>query len=709
MRKTKFAGLLVRRVLAALLVLGALWQQGCSGGAAFEASSTGRNRKLITSGTDGTPVIASLQDELADGHIPYRGPFRLPDGRVAIGRGLPPPTLPEGKTASSLPPIWGVDGRAAGPTGEVKLIVAKVTFNDFSGNEIDRTDLEDWLFNMNEGPAPDSLAEYYFRESYGLLQVDGVVLPETGSYSLDGSVIEFVFPLNPTSYAAMWSSLVSQIDGDVDGVEFDGNNDGAIDAIVVVTPYGDPMGMGRPVAFVGNHAQTGYYSGEMDGKSVETNCFLCNCFEDVEERLAIPRHEFGHILGVPDLYDGGGMGPPTNGPDGDEGRGAGGWALMSQSGHLSHNLPVSAPVKLLLGWDVAVDLPTEEGVDDHVYIRYANEEQGQMRRVLLGGGMKDVAGTDVAWSEFILFEARSLMPPDTVEDGLLIWHVNEEVYLTKVLSGAQPELPNSDEEYKYVDLVETPHDADNLVDRPFQDGNPASLARASDIWPYGGFNSLSATVPSAGDYLYKQPSLLPAQPYPPYFDESGPRIEVTGIARMDPGASFNYRTPAPLPPEIVSLTPVLTSSGSGSSRRCYLGAAVSGNQGGLTITVTVQYVDANGVAQELVRDASDGTMDQFDVTALMPNQRLILSAVAGKGAETSEPLTAEADVVTLVGDVDCDDILADGDVDALAALVGLTAADAGFRPWYDPNQDGVVDERDVACIGYYYGRVRLGS
>lgn len=680
----------------------------CSGGALQDTSSVDQHHKLITV-QDAGQQTDYLRELLAEGHIPYRGPFRLPDGRALIGRGLPHPLQQLNRSASSLPPIWGVDGRAAGPTGPVKLVVAKVTFSDFSGNEINRTDLEDWFFNTEEGPVLDSVAEYYHRESYGELQVSGIVLPETGSYELDGSVVEFMFPMYPPSYAAMWSSLVSQIDDDVDGAEFDGNNDGAVDAIVVVPPYGDPMQMGQPIAFVSNHAQMGYYSGDIDDKAVETNSFMCNCFDDTVNRHAVPRHEFGHILGLPDLYDGGGMGPPTNGPDEDEGRGAGGWALMSQSGHLSHNLPMCAPMKLLLGWDGPVDLSTEPGINEYVHLLYANEEPGQMRRIVLGGGNMSIGGANVPWSEFIVLEARSLMPPGTVEDGLLVWHVNEKVYLEKVLSGSQPELPNSDEEYKYIDLVETPHDADDLVDRPYVQGNPDSLARASDVWPYSQFNSLSATVPTTGDYPYKQPSLLPAMPTAPYFDASGPETEVTDIARMDPGISFTFTTPEPLPPELTSFTPLVTSTGSGVDRRCYLSANVAGNQAGLTMTVTVSYMDAEGEQQKLVRDASDGTMDTIDVTGLMPNQRVTLGAVAEIGELISEPLMAEADVVTLIGDVDCDDVLADGDAAALLALFGWTSSNEDFRPWHDPNGDGVVDERDLAYIGYFFGRIRPAS
>ena len=102
-----------------------------------------------------------------------------------------------------------------------------------------------------------------------------------------------------------------------------------------------------PLAFVDNHATTGMVSYAMEQKDVETYSVQMDVFGNPLHRYAVPWHEFGHVLGLPDLYDPGKrspMDPGTPGPDGDEGMGAGGWALMAQSGHMDFNLPFSAPL-----------------------------------------------------------------------------------------------------------------------------------------------------------------------------------------------------------------------------------------------------------------------------------------------------------------------------------------------------------------------------
>jgi|GEM_PF-2562654 len=699
--------------VTALFAVFSLLTLSCSRAAlTYGASTTVRYSKR--SSEEGSDVTQKLRDRMVGWEIPYRGPFRLPDGRIAMPRGLPPIGLDvsPGKVTSDLPCIWGLDGRAAGPAGDVNIIVAKVAFNDFKDDEISRADLEDWFFNVAEGPAPDSLTEYYERESFGALNVSGIVLPETGSYELDGNFMDFLFPMFPAEYAAMWASLVLQIDADVDGADYDGNSDGAIDAIIVIPPDGDPpppMPPDSPLAFVDNHAVSGMYSGKIDAKDVETYSVQSNVFGDELHRYAVPWHEFGHVLGLPDLYDGGGMGPPQPGPDGDDGMGPGGWAVMSQSGHIACNLPFSAPMKLLLGWDTPVELSTVPGTDELVHLLYANEETDQIYRVTLGGGTYYLNSTPVEYEEYLLFEARSLTPEGVPEDGMLVWHINENVYLQKVLSGAQPELPNSDEEYKFTDVVETPHIADTIVDRPFS-GDPSSLVRPSDLWPYDGFDEFCSIVPTSVDYKYKHPSLLPAMPVAPYHDISASLdILITEITRIDPGITFHYEVadePPPPPPEVVSFTPLITYSGTGAYRRAWLHMDVTGNETATSLTVTLDFLNGEGLPQFEQWESSSGGLLPVDITPLLPNQRVTLSATASDGVVQSDPVVEQLDAVTLLGDVNADDIVDDSDALALQGALGLTGMDADYRAWYDTDGNSLVDERDLAYIGYWYGETR---
>ena len=695
-------------LVAAGLTLG--FAAACCAQRSLQEASPAKHSADKLGASTGWKLPERIRKQMVGQEIPYRGPFRLPDGRIAMPRCRHSPSSQgavSGKAPSGLPFIWGLDGRAAGPAGPARVIVAKVAFTDFNSPEVPRGDLEEWFFNTEPGGYPDSLAEYYDRESFGQLVVSGSVLPETGSYQLDGMFIEFLFPMNPTKYAQMWASLVSQIDEDVDGSDYDGNGDGAIDAIIVIPPDGDYAGVGGPLAFVDNHAVSGMYSGQIDGRDVETYGIQSNVFGHPLHRYAVPWHEFGHILGLPDLYDGGGMGPGTPGPDGDEGMGPGGWAVMAHSGDISYDLPMDAPMKLLLGWETPVELSTDPGTEHDVFMLYANETLGEIRKVLLRTGTLYLGSEPVDYEEYLLFEGRALMPPG-MPVGMLAWHVNEEVYLRKVLGGAQPELPNTDEEHKYTDVIETPYNADSLVDRPYT-GNPASLVRASDVWPYQDYNSIYPVVPTGVEYIYKHPSTLLAKPTAPYFDANGPQVYLSEIAVILDGIHFHYSVGIPPPPEIVSFEPHLVACGTGLSRSLRLTAAVAGNSATDSIRVAMDYFDAAGEPQRREYAAAGGSVGPIDLVPLMPNQRITLSAVASNAFAESEPVTAELDALTLVGDANCDDVLDDADVPVLRANFGLSEQDVDFRLWYDPNEDGVVDERDTAYIGYRFGCFRPGS
>lgn len=671
---------------------------------AAEYSQDADSQKNVASMTD------VLKSRMVGWEIPYHGPFILPDGRIAMPRAVGAQgTDDASRKPSSIPYIWGLDGRTAGPTGPVNIIVAKVKFTDFSMPEIPRENLEEWFFNTDPAVYPDSLAEYYDRESFGLLDVAGVVLPAFGSYNVPGSFMDFVMPPwmgDPGTYISLWENLLAQIDEDVDGAEFDGNNDGAIDAIIVVPPDGDP-GIGGPFAFVNNHAVDGLVECSMDGKDVETYSIQINCFNDSNMRYSVPWHEFGHILGLPDLYDDDGYMNSSPGPDGDEGMGPGGWSVMCFSGHIDCNLPMSAPMKMLLGWDTPVDLSTEAGTDEIVTLEWANEAGGRLRRIFLGNGIGFVGGNEVPYEEYFVFEARNLTPQGMPDEGMLLWHVNENIYLSKVF-GAVFKMPNADEEYKFVDLVETPHQADEIVDKPVKEDFSATV-RESDIWPYENYDSINSDIPVDVLYEYKYPVLRRSIKPAPYFAAEGPLLSVDEIARLSDGISFHYfadEQPPP-PPQIESFQPMIRYSGFGSSRTATLSASVSGNSSIDSIKVRLSYFDAGHIERLMVLDAVDGNIGEIDITPIMPNQRIVLIAVGSDGALESDPVSASLDAVTLLADINGDDVVNENDAEALHNHFAVDSGDPGFREWLDPDGNGIVDERDSALIGYLFGMTRI--
>lgn len=64
---------------------------------------------------------------------------------------------------------------------------------------------------------------------------------------------------------------------------------------------------------------------------------------------------------------------------------------------------------------------------------------------------------------------------------------------------------------------------------------------------------------------------------------------------------------------------------------------------------------------------------------------------------------APVKVYSLVGDINGDGTVDDGDRDALGPLVGLESGNALFLPWYDTDADGLVTEADLSAVGYFFG------
>ncbi|MDQ3024484.1 MAG: hypothetical protein M3R04_08900, partial [bacterium] len=58
---------------------------------------------------------------------------------------------------------------------------------------------------------------------------------------------------------------------------------------------------------------------------------------------------------------------------------------------------------------------------------------------------------------------------------------------------------------------------------------------------------------------------------------------------------------------------------------------------------------------------------------------------------------------SLPGDIDSSGLVDSDDLAELLLHVGLSAGDAGFKPWFDTDGDGMVTEADAALVGYAFG------
>ena len=196
----------------------------------------------------------------------------------------------------------------------------------------------------------------------------------------------------------------------VDWSIYDNDNNGYVDALNIVH-----AGAG---AEEGNSSYIWSHSWQLGNYATECNGVIINNYVIQPERttmgtggmvhIGVFAHEFGHALGVPDLYDTDYSSP-----------GVGNWCLMSggswggNGGSPWYPVHMSAWIKYQLGWITPITI-------DEPIIEYDIENVQENPIVLRMDGINNT-------SEYYLFENRQkiLYDQNLPYHGLLIWHVDE--------------------------------------------------------------------------------------------------------------------------------------------------------------------------------------------------------------------------------------------------------------------------------------------
>ncbi len=324
----------------------------------------------------------------------------------------------------------------AGPTERVIVILIEFTDTTHSGSNTVSS------YNSLIFSGADSMYEYYREASYGQTSVVGDVAPswyqsaypmsEYGADSAGG-----VDDLNGPIYRLV-TEAVLLADSDIDFSDYDEDNDGTVDHVIIVhagngqetLPIGNPIWSHHWAVVDADTSSPGNQDLIVDGVQVYGYTMLAE-----DSPMGVFAHEFGHDLGLPDLYD-------TD----DSSEGVGDWDIMAGGSWLGFpqgsrpSLP-SAFSKIELGWvtPIVVDVPM---VDQQIPSVWDNP-------IVYKLPIGDADG------EYFLVENRQQLGFDTniPGSGLLIWHIDESV----------PD--NSRDSHRMVDLEEADErDGDHPLD-----------------------------------------------------------------------------------------------------------------------------------------------------------------------------------------------------------------------------------------------------
>ena len=293
-----------------------------------------------------------------------------------------------------------------------------------------------------------SLAHFYNAMSYGALSLrthDSAVVGmwfESQETSLAGHGLNTAAdcddPENPDSDIGGWSNavkdfaldVVAAADEKVDFNNYDGDGDGRVDMIAVFTPraFGDLCGpQGTVLEHLGHETKDDFKKDTTRKITVET-IITSDHRGSFPFLVGVLAHEYGHAMGLPELYDRTNQSDDTDYPN--HSAGIGYWGLMGRgnNGYMDTEgvwdgpAPLSAWSRIEVGWIA----PQTVDEDDSLEIHDINSELGKVYKVQAFGG-----------PEYFLLSNRqntydgtassvgSYYDDHAPESGLLIWHIDE--------------------------------------------------------------------------------------------------------------------------------------------------------------------------------------------------------------------------------------------------------------------------------------------
>ncbi|MEY4375017.1 MAG: hypothetical protein RL760_1184, partial [Candidatus Eisenbacteria bacterium] len=366
----------------------------------------------------GTPALATLP--------PRSGPL-APELSAAFARGLfEVPESAPGLAVSAAPREWRVP-------------VIRVAFSD-SALVHPRIALEQRLFDTTGVVPTGSMTEYYRWASGGRLRIRGevvatVTLPhDRFYYAYDAWGLNTIG--SPNNAYGLFRDALKGCDANVDFSRFDLDADGYVDMLWIVHagPGGETSTSRRDLWSITSRATAGWNN---------ASPFDCDDLVpgSLTQRMRIDRftvlpelsgfkpgqlceigvfcHEFGHTLGLPDLYDTSSLGGAAN-------VGPGNWSLMSTGAYGADGLSPESPAHLGAWPMLWLDWVTR--------VRPREDTTIVLRPIVDGGPVLEVTFEGEDNPEHLLLEnrVRDVFDRRLPAEGLLVQQVDEAVIGSRI-------------------------------------------------------------------------------------------------------------------------------------------------------------------------------------------------------------------------------------------------------------------------------------
>jgi len=425
------------------------------------------------------------------------------------------PTLNPLKTSILSQVLSNVQNKTYPTTGNLRILALLIDYPDMP-NIYSKTDFDSLTSAANYRNGDHSFKTFYETASNGEMTI---TVDVKGWYTADSNFVWY----GSDSSARRAADLVREAvdSAELDGVDFSlYDNDGDFDADGILVVHAGPGAeQGAQGQYIWSHRWV--MNGGTSGAVTYDGTFINDYIINPEIRTAgtannlvgigVFCHEFGHNIGLPDLYD-------TDGNNGTS-AGNGEWALMASAGWLGgEHQPGNfcAWSRINNGWDTPTDLVI--GNTGNYTLNPASLHQDEIYRI----------NTSLS-NEYFLLENRQKTGIDTAlrGEGLAVWHIN-----TNKLSSTNLFFNNvnADENLKAVDLEEA--DGRNDLDANINRGDNG------DLYPGSSNNNTfdDASTPNAKSYT-----------------NVNSNIEIRNISESGQTVSFSFG-PAPGPPCAASST-----------------------------------------------------------------------------------------------------------------------------------------------------------